>query len=96
MHNDPNYFKKLALQLRFELSDDEAKAIADEFGVLIAQMDLLNQIDTNGVEPMVYPFEEETSFLREDEVAKVLSQEEALSNAPKAKNGFFVTKKVVQ
>lgn len=96
MHNDPNYFKKLALQLRFELSDDEAKAIADEFGVLIAQMDLLNQIDTNGVEPMVYPFEQETSFLREDEVVNVFSQEAALSNAPKSKNGFFVTKKVVQ
>ena len=32
-------------------------------------------------EPMVYPFEEETSFLREDEVGHVLSQQEALENA---------------
>lgn len=96
MHKDPHYFQKLALQLRFELSEDEAKAIADEFGILIAQMDLLNQIDTQGIEPMVYPFETETSFLREDVVAKVFTQEEALSNAPKTKNGFIVTQKVVQ
>ncbi len=91
----PAYFKSLAKQLRFELTDAEAKNIADEFSVLIHQMNLLNDIDTTQVEPMVYPFEEPTTFMREDVVDQVLPVQEALRNAPSSKNGFFVTKKVV-
>jgi aspartyl-tRNA(Asn)/glutamyl-tRNA(Gln) amidotransferase subunit C len=93
--HSPQYFKHLALQLRFELSDAEAKDIANEFGVLIDQLQLLETIDTDSVEPMVYPFDEPTSFLREDEPNQVLSPQEALKNAPAQLNGFFVTKKVV-
>lgn len=89
------YFKNLAQQLRFELTDSEAQDIADEFSVLIDQMNLLNTIETEGVQPMVYPFEEATTFMREDVVDHVLSAQEALKNAPTSKNGFFITKKVV-
>ena len=95
MKHDAVYFKQLANQIRFDLSDEEALDIAFEFEVLIKQMELLDKIDTNQVKPMVYPFEEPTTFMREDVVTEVLSQEEALMNAPQAKNGFFVTKKVV-
>lgn len=91
----PAYFKNLAKQLRFELTDQEAQGIADEFSVLIDQMSLLDHIDTTSVDPMVYPFEEPTSFLRDDVPNQVLSAQEALKNAPSTKNGFFVTKKVV-
>lgn len=91
----PEYFKSLAKQLRFELTDSEAKNIADEFSVLIHQMNLLNTIDTENIEPMVYPFEEPTTFMRDDVADQVLSVQEALKNAPSTKNGFFVTKKVV-
>lgn len=88
-------FKDLASELRFALSDEEAQAIKDEFDILINQIDLLSQIDTEGVEPMVYPFDEETHFLREDVADQVLPINEVLKNAPKTKNGFFVTQKVV-
>jgi len=91
----PDTFKLLAKQLRFELSDEEAIDISNEFEVLIHQMNLLDKIDTSKCEPMVYPFEEETSFMREDVVEQVFTQEEALLNAPQKKNGFFVTRKVV-
>ena len=92
---DVQGFKDLANQLRFSLSDAEAQDIKNEFDVLIDQMDLLNKIDTEGIEPMVYPFDEETSFMREDVADQVLSVQEVLKNAPKTKNGFFVTQKVV-
>jgi aspartyl-tRNA(Asn)/glutamyl-tRNA(Gln) amidotransferase subunit C len=91
----PDYFKSLAKQLRFELTDEEALSIAEEFTVLINQMNLLNAIDTDGVSPMVYPIEEPTTFMRDDVADQVLSAQEALKNAPSSKNGFFVTKKVV-
>lgn len=92
---EPAVFKQLAAQLRFSLTDSEAEDIANEFGVLIDQMALLDKVDTDGVEPMVYPFEQPTAFLREDVVGHTLSAEEALLNAPASKNGFFVTRKVV-
>lgn len=92
---DVQGFKALALQCRFELTDEEARDIKNEFDVLISQMRLLDKVDTENVEPMVYPFEEPTSFLREDVVENVLPIKEVLKNAPKEKNGFFVTQKVV-
>lgn len=92
---EPEMFKKLASQLRFSLSDSEAEDIANEFGILIDQIALLEKIDTSKTQEMVYPFEEETTFMREDVVESVLSAEEALMNAPQSKNGFFVTRKVV-
>ena len=92
---DVQGFKDLANQLRFSLSDAEAQDINNEFDVLIDQMDLLNKIDTEGIEPMVYPFDEETSYMREDVADQVLPVQEVLKNAPKTKNGFFVTQKVV-
>lgn len=93
--HSPQYFKHLALQLQFELTDTEAKDIAKEFTLLIDQMRLLEAIDTDHVEPMVYPFDAPTTFLREDEPTHVLAPSEALKNAPQQINGFFVTKKVV-
>mgnify|MGYP001809921495 FL=1 len=92
---EPEYFMTLAKQLRFALSDEEARAIADEFGVLLDQMELLDKIDTEGVEEMVYPIEEETSFMRDDEVGHTFTVEQALFNAPRQANDHFVTVKVV-
>ena len=93
---DVAYFKKLAKQLMFELSDEEANDIVNEFEVLNSQMALLDAVDTEGVEPMVYPFEDETSFLREDEVTNMVSQEEALKNVDKKLEGHFILPKVVK
>lgn len=92
---DGQGFKALAMQLHFSLSDEEANDIKHEFDVFIEQMDLLKTIETEGVEPMVYPFDEETNFLREDVVDHVLPVQDVLMNAPKTKNGFIVTQKVV-
>lgn len=95
MSSSPEYFKQLALNLRFRLSDEEAHAIALEFDTLISQMQLLEAIDTEGVEPMVYPNETPTHFLRSDEPNAGLSPEAALANAPQETNGYFVVAKVV-
>ena len=88
--------KDLASRLMFKLSDEEAQLIVDEFELLDKQLSILNEIDTEGVEEMIYPFDVETSFLREDEVSHVLDKELALSNATKVKEGHIVVPKVVK
>ncbi|MCI5773563.1 MAG: Asp-tRNA(Asn)/Glu-tRNA(Gln) amidotransferase subunit GatC [Erysipelotrichaceae bacterium] len=93
---DIAYFKQLAHQIMFDLSDEEAQDIAQEFDTLQKQLSLLAAIDTTNVEEMVYPFETPTVFLREDEVENVCSQEAALKNAKDSKEGHFVVPKVVK
>ena len=88
--------KKLAKQLMFELSDEEADSLVQEFSTLEAQMALLDAVDTEGVEEMVYPFETPTVFLREDEVSNVISQDDAMANVKKKLEGHFVLPKVVK
>lgn len=85
----------LAHQNRFALSDEEADWILEEFEVLMSQLDKMNEIDTENIEPMVYPNETATVFMREDVVEDVLSAEDALKNVPHTRNGFVVTKKVL-
>ena len=93
---DREYFRKLAHQLMFDLSDEEADSLVKEFGTLEGQMSLMDAVNTDGVEEMIYPFEDETSFLREDVVSNVITQEEALNNVTKKIEGHFVLPKVVK
>lgn len=89
-------FKALAHQLMFDLSDDEVSDIEREFNTLLKQMELMDAIDTDGVEPQVYCFDDETTFIRDDEVTNVFTQQQALENAPKVRDGHFVVPKVVK
>ena len=93
---DRTYFKKLAHQFMFDLSDEEADSIVEEFTSLEKQMGLLEAIDTENVEEMIYPFEEETTFLRDDVVTNVISQDDAVANVTKKIEGHFILPKVVK
>lgn len=90
------YFRALANQCMFECSDDELDEIAKEFQILEKQIKLLDEVNTEGVEPLVYPFEQETTYLREDVVDHVITQEQALANAAKTRNGHVLVPKVVK
>lgn len=90
------YLEKLARDLMFELSDQEAKELQEEFDGLLAQLALFDEIDTEGVERMVFPFEVETEFMREDVVDNVLSQSDALANVKMTKAGHVHVPKVVK
>ena len=93
---DKAYFQRLAAGIMLDVNDDEVEDLKGEFDVLTQQIQLFDKVDTEGVEPMVHPFEEETSFLREDEVTHVLTQEEALRNAGSVRAGHVHVPKVVK
>ncbi len=93
---EKNYFKKLANQLMFDLNTEELQDIENEFKVLTQQLDLLEEIDTENVEPMIYPFENPTTFLREDTVENVISNELAMENVSKVKDGMVVVPRVLK
>lgn len=90
------YFHKLANDLKFDLSDEEIEELKKDFVAVEKQVSLFEKVDTQGVEPMVYPFETPTVFLREDVVSDVLTQEEALKNVKVARMGHVHVPKVVK
>lgn len=89
------YFRKLANDIMFDLSDAEIEELQDEFQTMIKQMEILDEIDTDGVATMVYPFEDATTYLRDDVVSNTITQADALKNAPKQREGQIVVPKVV-
>lgn len=90
------YFRKLAGDLKFDLSDEEIESLKKDFIAVEKQVELFETVDTEGVEPMVYPFETPTVFLREDIEADQLDQSAALKNAPDVRMGHIHVPKVVK
>ena len=88
--------KVLANKLMFNVTDQEALDIANDFDMLEKMLSFFDEIDTDGVEEMIYPFDNETSYFREDEVTNVLSQKDALLNAPKQISGHVVVPRVLK
>lgn len=88
--------KELANRIMFDVNEEEAQNIINDFETYEKQLAILNEIDTDGVEEMIYPFDTPTSFLRKDEVSHVIDKEDALKNASKTKEGHIVVPKVVK
>lgn len=88
---------KLAAEgLMFELDDNELALLLEEFNIIKKQIEILgNASDLDEYEPMTFPFECETSFLREDVPDKPLSKELALKNAKNKAQGQIKLPKVV-
>ena len=73
-------------KLKFDDSAEE-KMKAD-LKKMIAFVDKLNEIDTEGIDPLIY-MSEEINVLREDKVTEETSQEDALKNAPEKDSDYF-------
>jgi aspartyl-tRNA(Asn)/glutamyl-tRNA(Gln) amidotransferase subunit C len=73
--------EKVALLARLRLSDAEAARMTGELAKIVAFVDQLSEIDTEGVEPMAHAMDVRNVF-REDQLAASLPREEALANAP--------------
>ena len=73
--------EKYALNLMFEMSDEEYDTLQNEFEIILKQMDLIDKNkDIKNVEPMVFPFVTYEATLRKDEDNDNLSINEVLQN----------------
>ena len=85
---------KIAHLARLELTGDEKQEMIKDMNQILGFMDKLNEIDTTGVEPLVY-MTSEVNVLREDVVKQEITHEEALMNAPKHDDNYFLVPKVI-
>lgn len=88
--------KELALDIMFDVTDEEAQDIENEFVTLDKMLEFFDSINTDGVEEMIYPFDDATAFIREDKESNTISQDDAMKNVAKSKQGHVVVPKVVK
>ncbi len=95
MSIDQNTVKKVARLARIRTSDAEADVLAVELSRIMTMIEQLNEVNTDGVEPMTSVIEVNMP-VREDRVTDGGILEKIIANAPEQTAGFFVVPKVVE
>jgi len=80
---------------QLELDQAEKEAAKNDMGRMLDYIDKLNELDTDGVEPMSHVFPVHNVF-REDVVENGDDRENILKNAPERKDGAFKVPKTVE
>lgn len=86
---------KVAKLARIKVEDQDLPALAQEFNAILGFIEQLNEVDVDGVEPMVSVTPMRLKR-RKDGVTDGNQQAKVLSNAPDAREGFFAVPKVVE
>jgi|ERR1700722_2813269 len=86
---------KVALLGRLKLTADEMDRMTVQLGRVLEYVDILNEVDTQNVEPMAHAIELRDVF-REDVPVPSLPREDALANAPKTDGRCFVVPAILE
>lgn len=80
---------------KLDLSGTEKEQAKEDMANMLDYIDMLNELDTSGVEPMSHVFPVRNVF-REDVVANGDDRENMLANAPEQKDGCYKVPKTVE
>ena len=80
---------------KIRLSDDEKIKIKAELGEILAYMNVLGELDTEGAEAVSHIVKSYDN-MREDEVYPSLSADEITANAPNSEGCFFAVPKAFE
>lgn len=95
MQVDKDLISRLEKLARLQLDPAERDKLTTDLNSILQMVDKLSELDTTGVEPLIYLNDTE-NVLREDVVGAQLTPEEALRNAPKQDGQFFRVPKVIE
>ncbi|MCH2167238.1 MAG: Asp-tRNA(Asn)/Glu-tRNA(Gln) amidotransferase subunit GatC [Oceanicola sp.] len=95
MSIDTETARRVAKLARIAVEEDRLPALAEEFNAILGFIEQLQEVDVEGVEPMVSVTPMRLPR-REDAVTDGNQQDKVLSNAPDAREGFFAVPKVVE
>lgn len=80
---------------RLELSDGEMEKFGSQLDAILGYMGKLNELDTQGVEPMVHGIEAPAP-VRQDVAGRSLPSAESLRNAPESHDGYFKVPRIIE
>lgn len=95
MSLDKSAVTHIATLARIRVADGEKEQLVHELNGILAWVEQLGEIETEGVEPMT-SVAEMTLPMRDDKVTDGNRRDDILANAPEAAHGFFAVPKVVE
>lgn len=95
MKIDNEMIRHVANLAKLDLTDAEREKAKQDMENILAYMDSMNELDTDGISPMTHPFPQ-TNVFREDVVTNDPDRDSLLANAPAAKDGCFAVPKTVE
>ena len=85
----------IAALARISLTDAEKEAFARQLSDILDQFEILQSLDTAGVDPTAHVAGLDT-VLRDDEAGDSLDAEDTLRNAPRRRGDFFQVRAVLE
>ena len=95
MKIDNTTLDKLAKLAKINIKEEEREKLIADMSAILDWVEKLNEVDTDGVEPITQMTHEINRF-RTDGESHNLTAELALKNAPKKAGDFFVVPKVIK
>ena len=92
---DDEMIEYVGILAKLSLSGEEREAAKKDMGRMLTYIDMLNELDTEGVAPMSHVFSIQNVF-REDEVTNVDASEQMLANAPQKKDCQYKVPRTVE
>ena len=86
--------RHVARLARLNLPENQMQELMQNMNDILGYMDMLNEVDTTGVEPTSHVMDIKNVF-REDEVKPSLEHEKSLQNAPQENRDAFVVPRVI-
>ena len=91
---DDKAVRHVALLARIELTDEQVATFGRQMADIVAYMDKLQELDTDGVEPMMHALEM-SNVLRDDAVGASMPRELALKTAPQHDGEYFIVPQIL-
>lgn len=95
MKIDRESLHKIAHLARLNVKPEEENALLESMDSVLTWMEKLNEVDTEGIEPLVHITGEVNNW-REDIAQNTLSRTDALSNAPSQDGVYIKVPKVLE
>ena len=86
---------RLSHLARLEFKNEEKVEIKNDLTNVVSFVEKLSELNTDGVEPLVY-VNEDVNVLRKDIREQIISKQDALKSAPQHDSDYFKTPKVLQ
>jgi aspartyl-tRNA(Asn)/glutamyl-tRNA(Gln) amidotransferase subunit C len=94
MKLDNEIIEKIAHLARLEVNSAEKGNLLNDMNKILSFMEKLNELNTEGVEPLIY-LTDEVNVFREDEIRQETTVEDALKNAPRHDDKYFQVARVI-
>lgn len=85
----------LARLAALRLSDEERQQVGADLERIVAMVDRMQAVDTDGVPPLAHPLDS-TQALRADQPTETVDRERYQAGAPAVQDGLYIVPRVVE